>query len=656
MVSNNQQQQPLQHPFLNFEKHYHNLKNRFTTTRTTISATCTSTVNHGDDRKQQQQQHQDNSSSSLTQVRKQKSRPYYHYYYHYNNTDFRKYEPQRQRQQQQSIYYPVADSGPHQNDGGRNASIMSRSETTDGDTRYYNYEYGHGLGRPYNAHSQNYYYSARSSHPYTYLRGGKGGGREGARRKKRTPSTTVAAPAAEIIITNATAGTMCPTRATRNPNQLQPENSSIDQPVQVDAAIATKVATTKVVVPTTHQRKRKATTSSTATTNSSQNPTHQLGRTNIYQSAAAAGVVGLVTASTGAATSTSSSSSIPIPMTSPLQQQKKKKKTEQPKKSTTTTGSIHASITATDSSVEMTTPGSTSTDNQNNLNCTRTTTIAVDDAAICDWIQCENPQCLKWRKVPVNIDISHYSNGKQRFVCSEINSWTATLTIATGVLTGTARASSISCHTPEDDWQRDNVTTVAANYDYDNTNKNRNEGTRVLSKNGILPVEVYRGKPTESLVDIGLDHWPEGWIKILIQRQSGKFAGKSDRYWYTPKQHFKLRSMVEIKQFLIALRYCNNTGNNNTFKTENLNTKKTGNGGDGGSNAGGDDEIAAKRIMKSIDIKQTMEQQRIVLKLAITESATVKKLGMPTPSTAATATPIIVSDRQQKSERVTNHQ
>ena len=88
----------------------------------------------------------------------------------------------------------------------------------------------------------------------------------------------------------------------------------------------------------------------------------------------------------------------------------------------------------------------------------------------------------------------------------------------------------------------------------------------MLSKNGILPVEVYRGKPTESLVDIGLDHWPEGWIKILIQRQSGKFAGKSDSYWYTPKQHFKLRSMVEIKQFLIALRYCNNTGNDNTSR------------------------------------------------------------------------------------------
>ena len=197
---------------------------------------------------------------------------------------------------------------------------------------------------------------------------------------------------------------MCPTRATRNLNQLQPEHSCIDQSVQVDAAIATKVATTKVVVPTTHPRKRRATTSSTATTISSQNPTHQLqpGRTNIHQSAAAAAAVGLVTASTGASTgaatstssSSSSSSSIPIPMTSPLQQQKKKKKTEQPKKSAATTSSIHASITAMASSVEMTTPGSTSTDNKKNLNCTRTTTIAVDDAAICDWIQCENPQCL----------------------------------------------------------------------------------------------------------------------------------------------------------------------------------------------------------------------------------------------------------------------
>lgn len=47
-----------------------------------------------------------------------------------------------------------------------------------------------------------------------------------------------------------------------------------------------------------------------------------------------------------------------------------------------------------------------------------------------NWIQCEDAQCLKWRKVPFNTDIDHYLNGKQRFVCSEF---------------------SLSCHTLEDE-------------------------------------------------------------------------------------------------------------------------------------------------------------------------------------------------------------
>ena len=52
-----QQQQSLKHPFLDFEKHYHNLNNQLTTTRTTtISATIA--VNHHDDEKKQQQQQQ----------------------------------------------------------------------------------------------------------------------------------------------------------------------------------------------------------------------------------------------------------------------------------------------------------------------------------------------------------------------------------------------------------------------------------------------------------------------------------------------------------------------------------------------------------------------------------------------------------------------
>ena len=66
----------------------------------------------------------------------------------------------------------------------------------------------------------------------------------------------------------------------------------------------------------------------------------------------------------------------------------------------------------------------------------RSSTIAFDN-----WIQCEIQECQKWRKVPANRDISHYSN--ERFVCSKINSWTATSTIA--------------CNTPEEYYEYDNT-------------------------------------------------------------------------------------------------------------------------------------------------------------------------------------------------------
>ena len=67
-------------------------------------------------------------------------------------------------------------------------------------------------------------------------------------------------------------------------------------------------------------------------------------------------------------------------------------------------------------------------------------------------------------------------------------------------------------------------------------------------------IELYRGDPTESLHDIGMEHWPSGWTKVVVQRQGGQFSGKS-AYWYTPKKKYKLRSMVEVKQFLIALQH-----------------------------------------------------------------------------------------------------
>ena len=65
------------------------------------------------------------------------------------------------------------------------------------------------------------------------------------------------------------------------------------------------------------------------------------------------------------------------------------------------------------------------------------------------------------------------------------------------------------------------------------------------------PVEVYRGPPTEDLPG----GWPEGWCKIMVERQGGDTKGTKDRYWYSPGNH-KFRSMIEVKKFLKALQEC----------------------------------------------------------------------------------------------------
>ena len=77
------------------------------------------------------------------------------------------------------------------------------------------------------------------------------------------------------------------------------------------------------------------------------------------------------------------------------------------------------------------------------------------------------------------------------------------------------------------------------------------------SNSSTAPLELYRGVPTESLADIGLVEWPEGWLKVVTQRQGGKSAGQSDSYWYSPIEQVKLRSIVSVKQFLLALRHAN---------------------------------------------------------------------------------------------------
>jgi len=42
-------------------------------------------------------------------------------------------------------------------------------------------------------------------------------------------------------------------------------------------------------------------------------------------------------------------------------------------------------------------------------------------------------------------------------------------------------------------------------------------------------------------------------VKKVFERKSGATKGSRDRYWYSPKEKFKLRSLVEVKRFLKAL-------------------------------------------------------------------------------------------------------
>ena len=44
-----------------------------------------------------------------------------------------------------------------------------------------------------------------------------------------------------------------------------------------------------------------------------------------------------------------------------------------------------------------------------------------------------------------------------------------------------------------------------------------------------------------------------GWTKKIFERSSGNSKGHTDRYWFTPTQQYKLRSMKEVHRFFDAL-------------------------------------------------------------------------------------------------------
>lgn len=64
--------------------------------------------------------------------------------------------------------------------------------------------------------------------------------------------------------------------------------------------------------------------------------------------------------------------------------------------------------------------------------------------------------------------------------------------------------------------------------------------------------EVWSGKPDDNLGE-GFE-WSKGWTKKMYERQTGKTKGRLDSYWFTPVLQKKLRSMLEVKGFMTALK------------------------------------------------------------------------------------------------------
>lgn len=64
-------------------------------------------------------------------------------------------------------------------------------------------------------------------------------------------------------------------------------------------------------------------------------------------------------------------------------------------------------------------------------------------------------------------------------------------------------------------------------------------------------IEIYSGLPTKSPGQ-GLE-WPEGWIETNRMRLGGAHFGRIDFYWLSPKTHFKLDSITNVRRFLKIL-------------------------------------------------------------------------------------------------------
>mmetsp|Transcript_20040 Transcript_20040/g.55306 ORF Transcript_20040/g.55306 Transcript_20040/m.55306 type:complete len:656 (+) Transcript_20040:54-2021(+) len=80
---------------------------------------------------------------------------------------------------------------------------------------------------------------------------------------------------------------------------------------------------------------------------------------------------------------------------------------------------------------------------------------------------------------------------------------------------------------------------------------------------------VWEGPPDDmELPNPNWKTWPTGWMKRVFQRQSGKYAGIRDRYWYSPSGK-QFRSMDEMKR-----QFQNNENTNNGEEQRNDKAKK----------------------------------------------------------------------------------
>ena len=101
----------------------------------------------------------------------------------------------------------------------------------------------------------------------------------------------------------------------------------------------------------------------------------------------------------------------------------------------------------------------------------------------------------------------------------------------------------------DDDWYQLMKKRINSKKSSNNNSTAATGGATKKAKRGGEP-PVWEGAPDEDLEG----GWPDGWVKKLYARKNGATKGTKDRYWFTPVEKYKLRSMNEVKRFMAALQ------------------------------------------------------------------------------------------------------